>query len=110
MVKRAKSLFLSRTFQRALSTMTRSAMGAGATSAKTKRVSSAGEHERAGVAITATGPHRYRLFKPLGVRPNEKLPLMVMLHGCGQDAQGLSASSRMNRIAERHRFLVLYSE
>lgn len=85
-------------------------LGAGATSAKTKRVSSAGEHERAGVAITATGPRRYRLFKPLGVRPNEKLPLMVMLHGCGQDAQGLSASSRMNRIAERHRFLVLYPE
>ncbi len=33
-----------------------------------------------------------------------------MLHGCGQDARDLGASSRMNRVAERERFLVLYPE
>lgn len=33
-----------------------------------------------------------------------------MLHGCGQDAQGFAASTRMNRIALRERFLVLYPE
>ncbi len=33
-----------------------------------------------------------------------------MLHGCGQDAKSFASSTRMNRIAERERFLVLYPE
>jgi poly(hydroxyalkanoate) depolymerase family esterase len=33
-----------------------------------------------------------------------------MLHGCGQDANSFAASTRMNRIAMRERFLVLYPE
>ena len=40
----------------------------------------------------------------------ERLPLMVMLHGCGQDAKSFATSTRMNRIAARERFLVLYPE
>ena len=35
---------------------------------------------------------------------------MVMLHGCGQDANSFAVSTRMNRIAMRERFLVLYPE
>ena len=35
---------------------------------------------------------------------------MVMLHGCGQDAQSFALCTRMNRIAARERFLVLYPE
>lgn len=117
--------------QRNLSAMTRSAVRASTkamaqtlrvkpvkrpsvatTSGRSKRigVSAVANHGRAAVTLTATGPRRYRLFKPVGVRRNEKLPLLVMLHGCGQDAQGLSTISRMNRLAERERFMVLYSE
>lgn len=33
-----------------------------------------------------------------------------MPHGCAQDARGLSASSWMNCVAERERFLMLYPE
>jgi poly(hydroxyalkanoate) depolymerase family esterase len=33
-----------------------------------------------------------------------------MLHGCGQDAQALADSTRMNQIAARERFVVLYPE
>jgi poly(hydroxyalkanoate) depolymerase family esterase len=33
-----------------------------------------------------------------------------MLHGCGQDAQAMASSSRMNQIAARERFFVLYPE
>jgi poly(hydroxyalkanoate) depolymerase family esterase len=40
----------------------------------------------------------------------ERLPLMVMLHGCGQDARSFATSTRMNRVAARGRFLVLYPE
>jgi poly(hydroxyalkanoate) depolymerase family esterase len=58
----------------------------------------------------ATGARRFRLFRPPGVRHDEKLPLLVMLHGCGQDANSFAASTRMNRVALRERFLVLYPE
>ena len=63
-----------------------------------------------GIAIGSAGPRRYRLYKPSGLRRNEHLPLLVMLHGCGQDAEALAASSRMNLIAARERFFVLYPE
>jgi poly(hydroxyalkanoate) depolymerase family esterase len=75
-----------------------------------KRTPTAGTHWSAGVAVGAAGARRYWLFKPPGVRRTERLPLVVMLHGCGQDAQALAASSQMNRIAARERFFVLYPE
>ena len=56
------------------------------------------------------GSHRYRLYRPPEVRFGERLPLLVMLHGCGQDAKSFAQSTRMNRIAARERFLVLYPE
>lgn len=64
----------------------------------------------AGVAIGATGACRYHLYRPPGTRADESLPLMVMLHGCGQDAKGFAASTRMNALATRERCLVLYPE
>ena len=63
-----------------------------------------------GVAMGATGARRFRLYRPPGVAAGEHLPLMVMLHGCGQDANSFAASTRMNRVAMRERFLVLYPE
>jgi poly(hydroxyalkanoate) depolymerase family esterase len=56
------------------------------------------------------GIRRYRLFTPAGVQRHEHLPLVVMLHGCTQDAQALAASTKMNRLAQLERFLVLYPE
>ena len=56
------------------------------------------------------GARRFRLYRPPDVEPGERLPLMVMLHGCGQDAASFAASTRMNRVARRERFLVLYPE
>jgi poly(hydroxyalkanoate) depolymerase family esterase len=63
-----------------------------------------------GFAIGPAGARRYHLYKPPGVRRSERLPLVVMLHGCGQDAAAIAASSRIDRIASRERFLVLYPE
>ncbi|MEO6564872.1 MAG: PHB depolymerase family esterase [Casimicrobiaceae bacterium] len=63
-----------------------------------------------GVALGLAGARRYRLYRPPGMKFGERLPLMVMLHGCGQDAKSFALSTRMNRIAARERFLVLYPE
>ena len=63
-----------------------------------------------GVAMGASGLRRFRLYRPPDVKFGERLPLMVMLHGCGQDAKSFATSTRMNRIAARERFLVLYPE
>ncbi|AOG22341.1 extracellular catalytic domain type 1 short-chain-length polyhydroxyalkanoate depolymerase [Acidovorax sp. RAC01] len=65
-----------------------------------------------GVAPGPAGARRYHLFVPpgLAVRPGEKLPLLLMLHGCGQTGRDLAVISRMNLLAARERFLVLYPE
>jgi len=63
-----------------------------------------------GAALSPQGLRRFHLYLPQGLQAGLKLPLMVMLHGCGQDAASFAALTRMNRLAERHRFLVLYPE
>jgi poly(hydroxyalkanoate) depolymerase family esterase len=63
-----------------------------------------------GVALGTAGARWFRLYQPPGIQPGERLPLLVMLHGCRQDAEGLAAATRMNSLARRERFLVLYPE
>lgn len=125
MARRTKNVLWSRSFQRAVNAMTRTAVRVGTKAVKKtlrtapiarkpaaagKKASAASTHWTMGIAIGTTGPRRYRLYKPPGVRSNEHLPLLVMLHGCSQDADALAATSRMNLIAARERFIVLYPE
>ena len=65
-----------------------------------------------GVAPGPAGARRFHAYVPTGLalRAGEKLPLLVMLHGCGQTGRDIAAVSRMNRLAARHRFVVLYPE
>ena len=67
-------------------------------------------HWSAGVASGPTGARRYRLYRPPGLLPGERVPMIVMLHGCGQDAKEFAASTRMNQVAAREHFIVLYPE
>jgi len=64
-------------------------------------------------ALRAGAPRRQRdyfLYVPGGVRRRDRVPLLVMLHGCSQDARTLAQGSRMNELAEQHRFMVLYPQ
>ena len=65
-----------------------------------------------GVAPGPAGARRFHVYVPTGLilQPGEKLPLLVMLHGCGQTGRDFATVSRMNRLAVRHRFVVLYPE
>ena len=110
--------------QRTLKVMTRSVMRVGTKAIKdslsaraispqrspAKKPAASSPNWTSGIAVGLAGPRRYRLYKPPGLRRNETLPLLIMLHGCGQDAEALAASSRMNQIAARARFFVLYPE
>ena len=81
-----------------------------ATQAKARPTQATAGDWLAGLAIGPTGALRYRLYRPAGVKPGETVPLLVMLHGCRQDAQSFADSTRMNRIASRQRCLVLYPQ
>lgn len=65
-----------------------------------------------GVAVGPAGARRYHLYRPPGLQlaAGQRLPLIVMLHGCGQTGRDFAASTRMNRIAAREGFFVLYPE
>ncbi len=75
-----------------------------------RKAAAASGHWIPGIAFGPAGARRYRLFRPDGIGWAERLPLLVMLHGCCQDAVSFAASTRMNRLAEQRRFLVLYPE
>jgi poly(hydroxyalkanoate) depolymerase family esterase len=72
--------------------------------------SAAGGRWVSGRAVTAGGTRRYRLFIPAGRAFGQAVPLMVMLHGCDQNAEAFVASTRMHQIAAREGFAVLYPE
>jgi poly(hydroxyalkanoate) depolymerase family esterase len=118
MAKRTSSFSWARSLQRSFNTMARQSMKAAAPvvkqaikqQARKQAPSPGGGDWIGGMAIGSAGARRYRLYRPAGVALGERLPLLVMLHGCGQDPEDFAKGTRMNRIADRERFLVLYPE
>ena len=64
---------------------------------------------QAATALTPVRRMLYWLYLPSGSARAPR-PLVVMLHGCQQTATDFAASTRMNRLAERKGFAVLYPQ
>lgn len=66
-----------------------------------------GDTFTAGTFRNAAGQRGYKLYVP--PNPGERpLPLVVMLHGCTQDADDFAAGTAMNEAARAQGFYVLY--
>ncbi|MGZ8289142.1 MAG: extracellular catalytic domain type 1 short-chain-length polyhydroxyalkanoate depolymerase [Telluria sp.] len=66
--------------------------------------------------FTAPGRHGalrsmlYWLYLPTSAPAPQGLPLVVMLHGCDQNANAFAQGTRMNEMAERKGFAVVYPQ
>lgn len=49
-------------------------------------------------------------FHPLSKKDTNKLPLVVVLHGCGQTAKDVSELTGWNKLADLNNFMVLYPQ
>lgn len=52
----------------------------------------------------------FRLYVPAHARDQQALPLVVMIHGCKETADEFAQGTRMNAIADREGFAVLYPD
>jgi poly(hydroxyalkanoate) depolymerase family esterase len=65
-----------------------------------------------GLAVGSFGGRAYRILRPAGARPSSSSasPLLVLLHGCAQDASAIARSTRVQALAAREGFVVLCPE
>ena len=63
-----------------------------------------------GTVKTAVGSLEYKLWVPSVYKKEKAVPLVLMLHGCTQNAEALASLSGMNELSEKNNFLVVYPE
>jgi len=80
--------------------------GSGSPSRAGPRVADGAEYHAHTFACPA-GTRTYRLYVPASARGAPR-GLLVMLHGCKQDADDFATGSRMNEVAEAHSLIVAY--
>lgn len=58
----------------------------------------------------SAGARDYFVYIPSSAKSKTPLPLVLMLHGCTQNASGFAKDTGMNAVAERNAFLAVYPE
>jgi poly(hydroxyalkanoate) depolymerase family esterase len=53
---------------------------------------------------------KYRLYLPLSAASAQQRTMVIMLHGCRQDADSFARGTRFNDLADQHGFAVLYPD
>ncbi len=56
------------------------------------------------------GTRNYKVYIPKGIAKNTKAPVVVMLHGCEQDAAEFAQGTRITQWADKEKFIVLLPE
>ncbi len=56
------------------------------------------------------GVRNYKVYLPKGLPKNEKAPVVVMLHGCEQNAAIFAEGTRITEWADKEKFIVLLPE
>lgn len=73
-----------------------------------------GEHREADGALTLapfiSTKRGYRFYVPARHASDAKLPLLVMLHGCNQDAKTHAAGAQITELADNKGIMLLYPE
>lgn len=59
---------------------------------------------------TKAGTRKYKVYIPSTYDRSKAYPLVVMLHGCTQDADNIARGTKLNSVAERRGLLVAYPE
>lgn len=57
-----------------------------------------------------SGSRAYFVYTPNTYQVGTAVPLIVMLHGCGQTPIDFAASTQMNQLAEEYNFIVVYPQ
>jgi poly(hydroxyalkanoate) depolymerase family esterase len=56
------------------------------------------------------GARRYDVYVPIAYEDGRAMPMIVMLHGCTQDAADIARGTRLNAVADSLGLLVVYPE
>ena len=65
--------------------------------------------ESAQFTASSTAGHTYLTYVPPAA-DDKQLPVVVMLHGCGQSARAFAEQTQMNQVAERQGVIVVYPD
>jgi poly(hydroxyalkanoate) depolymerase family esterase len=63
-----------------------------------------------GSVLGRAGAPSYFVYKPSAIGRRSRVPMLVLLHGCGQTAADFAAATRFNELADRHGFIAVYPE